>query len=131
MERQTSQRQAYTTDVTNEQWSLIEKFLPPVLPWGRPRRYAYREIVNAIFYVVRTGCQWRNLPHDLPPWSLVHYYYHQWRKDGTWQKIHDALVKQTRNEMGREETPSAGVIDTQSVKTTERGGSKAMTLGSR
>jgi putative transposase len=83
-----------------------------------------RELVNAILYFVRTGCQWRNIPHDdFPPWGTVHYYYRRWRLDGTWEKIHDALREQVRTEKeGREATPSAAIIDSQSVKSTEKGG---------
>jgi putative transposase len=88
-----------------------------------------REIVNAILYFVRTGCQWRNLPHDFPPWGTVHYYYRRWRLDGTWQKIHRTLREQVRTEKeGREATPSAAIIDSQSVKTTEKRG-LAVTTG--
>ena len=113
------ERRAYTSDLTDEQWRVIEPLLPKVLPWGRPRKYSYREVLNGIFYLIRSGCQWRDLPHDLPPWGLVHYYYWKWRHNGLWKTIHDALAKQVRREAGRDESPSAGVIDSQSVKTTE------------
>jgi transposase len=113
------ERRAYTSDLTDEQWELLEPLLPKILPWGRPREHSYREILNGIFYVMKTGCQWRNLPHDLPPWSTVHDYYRQWRMDGRWKRINDRLTKQVRRMEGREETPSAGSIDSQSSKTTE------------
>ena len=85
-------RKAYLSDLTNEQWSLIEPFFPPVLPWCRPREHTYREIVDAIFYYLKTGCQWRMLPHDLPPWGTVESYSSIWKRHGLWQRIHDALV---------------------------------------
>jgi putative transposase len=115
----TINRRGYTTDLTDAQWALLEPLLPPVLKWGRPREHCYREILNAIFYKVRNGCAWENLPHDLPPWPTVYDYFRQWRIDGRWQRIHDALVREERQRDGREVSPSAGVIDSQSVKTTE------------
>ena len=90
-----------------------------------------REIINAIFYLNKTGCQWRALPHDLPNWSTVHTYYRNWRLTGVWERIHDALRAQVRPKDGREESPSAAIIDSQSVKTTEKGGSAAMTPARR
>ena len=119
------ERKAYQTDLTDEQWALIEPYFPPVLPWGRPREHPYREIVNAIFYYVKTGCQWRMLPHDLPPWGTVESYFSIWKRNGLWQRVHDALVRQTRVEAGRDPDPSAGVIDSQSVKTTGAAPSQA------
>jgi len=83
-----------------------------------------REVVNAIFYVVRSGCAWRMLPHDYPPWQTVYHYFRQWRQDGTWKRIHDTLRRQVRRQAGRNEEPSAAILDSQSVKTTERGGTR-------
>jgi putative transposase len=119
------ERKAYPSDLTDEQWSLIEPFFPPVLRWGRPRTHSYREIVNAIFYYVKTGCQWRHLPHDLPPWGTVESYFSIWKRNGLWKRVHDALVRQARTEAGRDPDPSAGVIDSQSVKTTGAAPSEA------
>jgi putative transposase len=125
-------RKLYPTDLTNAQWARIAPLIPPAKPGGRRRTVNVRQIVNAILYFVRTGCQWRNLPHDFPPWGTVHYYYRRWRLDGTWQKIHDALREQVRSEKeGREATPSAAIIDSQSVKTTEKGDPAVMRWASR
>ncbi len=115
-------RKPYDTDLTDAQWKLIEPFFPPPKPGGRPRSVDLREVVNGIFYLLRTGCAWRLLPHDLPPWSTVHDFYRKWRIDGTWQRIHDALRGAVRVKAGRNEEPSAAIIDSQSVKTTEKGG---------
>jgi transposase len=88
---------------------------------GRPREYPVREIVNAILYLLHTGCQWRNLPHDLPPYRLVFYYFRRWQEDGTLERVHDALRYQTRLQAQRASTPSLAVRDSQTVKTTEKG----------
>ena len=96
-------------------------YLRPSRPGGRPITYPRREIVNAIRYVLRTGCSWRMLPHDLPPWRIVFHYFRTWRRDGTWQRAHDTLHAMLRQAQGRETSPSAAIIDSQSVKTTEKG----------
>jgi putative transposase len=125
-------RKPYPTDLTDAQWARIAPMIPPAKPGGRRRSVNIREIVNAILYFVRTGCQWRNIPHDFPPWGTVHYYYRRWRLDGTWQKVHDALREQVRIETeGRKATPSAAIIDSQSVKSTEKGGLAVTTWASR
>jgi putative transposase len=124
-------RQAYPTDLTNAQWERIKPLIPPAKWGGRPREVNMREIMNGIFYLTRSGCSWRMLPHDLPPWGTVHYYYRKWRLDGTWQKIHDTLRDEVRKTQGREESPSAAILDSQSVKTTEKGGLEVMMQGKR
>ncbi len=120
-------RPAYPSDLSEAQWTRIAPLIPPAKPGGHPRIVNIREIVNAIFYLTKTGCQWRALPHDLPNWSTVHTYYRNWRRTGVWERIHAALREQVRVQEGREATPSAAIIDSQSVKTTEKGGSAAMT----
>ncbi len=115
-------RKPYRTDLTDAQWEVVGPLLPPARPGGRPRKVDLREVVNTLFYQARTGCQWDMLPHDLLPKSTVWDYFVAWQKDETWVKLVDALRGKVRKASGREETPSAAVIDTQSVKTSEMGG---------
>jgi putative transposase len=124
-------RIAYPSDLTDAQWRLIEKRIPPAQPGGRPRSVNMREVMNAILYLVRTGCSWRQLPHDFPPWGTVHYYYRCFRLSGVWQKIHDVLRDKVRGAHGRKVSPSAAIVDSQSVKTTEKGGLAVMTRARR
>jgi putative transposase len=124
-------RTAYPSDLTDAQWRLIEKRVPPAKPGGRHRSVDVREVMNGILYLVRTGCSWRQLPHDFPPWGTVHYYYWSFRQQGIWQEIHDALRSKVRVAAGRKVSPSAAIIDSQSVKTTEKGGHEATTRARR
>jgi putative transposase len=124
-------RARYPTDLTERQWQRLEPHVPPPKPGGRPRSSDDREIVNAILYVLRNGIIWRALPHDFPPWKTVHHYFRAWQRDGTWEAIHAALRAEVRRADGREGTPSAAILDSQSVKTTERGGRAATTRPSR
>ncbi len=120
-------RKAYPTDLTDRQWERLEPHVPPAAPGGRPRSADMREVVNAVLYVLRNGIVWRALPHDFPPWKTVYHYFRAWRLDGTWERIHAALREEVRLADGREATPSAAVLDSQSVKTTEKGGRAATT----
>ena len=114
----------YPTDLSDVEWQLICGFFPDRKPGevGRPREIPYRQIVNGILYLVRTGCQWRLLPHDFPPYPTVSHYYQQWRKNGLLEAIEAHLRHQVRRAVGKEATPSVVIIDSQSVKTTEKGG---------
>ena len=119
-------RKRYPSDMTDFQWENIEHLFPRGGGGaGRPRTYTVREIVNALLYLARSGCSWRMLPHDLPPWRMVYHDFRQWRQDGTWQVRHDLLRGDVRVAAGKRRQPSAAIIDSQSVKTTEQGGSVA------
>ena len=124
-------RKPYPTDLTDEQWALLEPLLPAARPGGRPRSVDLREAANALLYLLRTGCPWRHLPHDLPPWGTVWAYFRRWRDDGTLDRLHDELRAQVRQAAGRDPQPSAAILDSQSVKTAEKGGRAATTLARR
>ena len=117
----------YATDLSDEQWLLIQPLLPAEKFTGRKRQLDLRDVLNAIFYLLRTSCQWRMLPSDFPKWYSVYHYFAAWRDDGTIEHIHDRLRAQVRRKAGRHAGPTVGIIDSQSVKTTEKGGLAAMT----
>jgi putative transposase len=111
----------YPTDLSDKEWDLIKHLVPEAKPGGRPEKYPKREILNGIFYILRGGCAWRLLPHDFPPWQIVYHYCWVWRQVGTWQVMHDLLRGDVRMASGKHRHPSAGIIESQSVKITETG----------
>ncbi|MEM7118781.1 MAG: IS5 family transposase [Chloroflexota bacterium] len=115
------QREAYSSDLKKQEWKRLQKLLPApsqIGTKGRPQKWPLREIINALLYLLRTGCQWRQLPHDLPPWQTVYYHHRKWQRSGLWKKMNKKLRETIRQQEGREPTPSAAIVDAQSVKTT-------------
>jgi putative transposase len=116
-------RKPYPTALSDKEWNLIHHLVPTAKPGGRPENYPTREIVEAIFSILRGGCAWRLLPHDFPPWPRVYQYFWRWRNDGTWHRRHNLLRGDVRVAPGKHRQPSAGLLESQAVKTTEKGGS--------
>lgn len=124
-------RKTYSSDVTDAEWAWLAPLIPPPKRGGRPRSVNMREVLNAIFYVVKSGCQWEMLPHDFPAKGTVYEYFNRWRKNGVWERMNTVLREQVRQTQGHAATPSAASIDSQSVKTSEKGGFADTTAASR
>ena len=120
-------RRRYDTDLTDAQWEVLAPLIPDARAGGRPRKSTSRELVDAILYFLRAGVAWRLLPHDLPPWQTLYYYLRRWQREGVWEHIHHTLVMADRERNGREPSPSAAILDSQSVRTADqKGAEKAM-----
>ena len=117
----------YQSNLTNEEWEIIRDYIPEAKAGGCPRKHSKRRLLEGILYILRAGCQWRMLPKDFPPWQTVYYYFLRWGREGVIEKVHDILRREARKKAGREEIPSAVIVDSQSVKTTSKGGRAATT----
>lgn len=124
-------RTPYPTDLTDDQWNLLAPLIPAPKLGGRPPKHQRREIVNAVLYQLRGGAAWRMMPHDLPHWGITYHYWRLWRKDGSWERVHDALRTAVRESVGKNAEPSAAIVDSQSVKTTDRGGVRGYDAGKK
>src|SRR6266542_3170158 len=124
-------RKPYPTDLTDAEWKKLKPHLPPPHGRGAPRRINLREVINAVRYLARTSCQWRMLPHDLPPWEIVYYYFSHWRDDGTWERINRELRIEVRQSVGKDPEPSAAILDSQSVKATEMSEARGYDAGKK
>lgn len=127
-QKQKLKRKSYDSDLTDNEWSIIEPLLPPPNKEGTPRKVDIREVIDAINYLLKSGCSWRLIPHDFPDWRSVYYYFRIWKSKGIWKRIHDKVRKKVRQQAGKKAFPSAGIIDSQSVKTAKKGDLVAMML---
>ena len=124
-------RTAYDTDLTDTEWASLVPLVPASKGGGRPPKHSRRELLNGIFYAVRSGGAWKLLPHDLPPWRSVYHYFWCWRRSGVWRQIHDRLREQVREAAGRNPNPSAAILDSQSIRTSEAGGIRGYDAGKK
>ncbi len=131
MARKQRGRRAYASDLTDGQWAMLAPLIPEAEPGGRPRKASTRDLVNAILYFLRAGMAWRLLPHDLPPWQTVYYYLRRWKREGIWDRVHHAVVMADRERAGREPSPSAGILDSQSIRTADQKGARKVTTRAR
>ena len=131
MSKKKADRRAYPTDLSDTQWTLIAPLIPEAEPGGRPRKAISRELVNAILYFLRAGMAWRLLPHEFPPWQTVYYYLRRWQREGVWDRVHHTLVMADRERVGREASPSAAILDSQSVRTADQKGERRATTRAR
>ena len=125
------QRKPYPSDLSDAEWDILKPLLPKPKGFGHPVEVDFREILNGIFYVQRTGCQWEMLPHDLPPHTTVYHYFQKWQRKGVWQQMHDQIRHQLRRDLGRDEDSTVAIADSQSTKTTEKRGRSTASMVAR